>query len=166
FPAGSTCRASRPAGSSFDDGGKACGADAGSYCACGSDAECTGGENGRCITNTNAGPHCTYDECATAGDCATGSSCGCGDVTSGSFNACVPSNCRVDTDCGATGFCSPTLGGCGTYGGEYAGVYCHTANDECTNDSDCSGGGTGGRGFCGFTIESGKWTCQYTQCAG
>ncbi len=49
----------------------------------------------------------------------------------------MPGNCRVDSDCGANGFCSPTAtsDGCG----EVAGYYCHTAADSCTNDSDCEG---------------------------
>lgn len=164
FPAGATCRSTRPAGQNNDDGGKTCDADAGAFCQCGSDSECTDGTNGRCIITGNGGPHCTYDACSTSADCTgANTSCACGDVDPSSYNVCVPSNCKVDTDCGSNGYCSPSLGSCGTYGGEYGGVYCHTANDECVNDSDCS---DGGRGFCAFDTEAAKWSCQYTVCAG
>ena len=168
LPVGATCRATRPSGSSNDDGGKLCDADAGSFCACGSDSECTDGNNGRCIVNGNAGYHCTYDECASSADCTTAStSCACGDINAGSYNVCVPSNCKVDTDCGANGYCSPSYGSCGTFGGEYGGVYCHTANDECVNDSDCTGNGeTSGPGYCAFDTTKAAWACSYSVCAG
>jgi hypothetical protein len=168
FPAGTTCRATRPAGQNNDDGGKTCDADAATFCACGSDAECTDGNNGRCIINGNAGPHCSYDACFASTDCATGSSCACGDIDPSSYNSCVPSNCRVDTDCGANGFCSPSYGTCGKFGGEYEGVYCHTKNDTCINDSDCTGNGSTnvGTGYCSYSTESNAWACSYTACAG
>ncbi len=171
FPAGATCRSTRPPGINSDDGGKTCDPDAGTFCGCGSDSECTAGTNGRCIVNGNAGPHCTYDECASSADCtAANTSCACGDIDPSSNNVCVPSNCKVDTDCGANGYCSPSYGSCGTYGGEYGGIYCHTANDQCTNDTDCtdagSGAVSGGPGYCAFDTEAAKWTCQYTRCAG
>jgi hypothetical protein len=74
----------------------------------------------------------------------------------------------VDTDCGANGFCSPSYGSCGKFGGEYEGVYCHTAKDTCVNDSDCTGGGANGDGpgLCAFDTESNAWACSYTFCAG
>jgi hypothetical protein len=135
---------------------------------CGSDAECSAGTNGRCIVNGNAGPHCDYDMCFTSSDCASGKSCGCGDLTSESANVCVPSNCSVDTDCGPEGYCSPTLDEtCGPYGGEYAGVYCHTPQDECFNDSDCGADGASfGSSYCVYFLETGKWACHTGQCAG
>jgi hypothetical protein len=166
FPAGATCRATRPAGTNSGLDAGSC--DAGTFCACGSDSECTGGNNGRCITDGNAGPHCTYDGCFASSDCATGSSCACGDIDSYSFNTCVPSNCSVDTDCGANGFCSPSYGTCGSFGGEYGGIYCHTPQDTCINDSDCTtiNGTPNESGYCAYSTEVGAWTCSNSVCAG
>ena len=159
FPSGATCRASRGPGNAST---YTC-PDAGLPGCCTADSDCTDGTNGRCTITGNGGPHCTYDECTTSTDCATGKSCACGDVNQYSFNVCVPSNCRTDADCGANGYCSPTLDfTCGTYGGEYTGVYCHTAQDQCTNDSDC--GGTNGR--CSYNPETSRWECATGMCAG
>lgn len=161
IPAGTSCRTTRPAGN--EPNGYTC-PDAGFSGCCSSDAECTDGQNGRCTITGNGGPHCTYDECTTSNDCATGKSCGCGDVNQYSFNTCVPSNCRTDADCGANGYCSPTLDfTCGTYGGEYTGVYCHTPKDQCMNDSDC-GNATNAR--CSYNPESSRWECATSMCAG
>jgi hypothetical protein len=165
FPAGFSCRATRPAGINTDSG--SCDADAGANCTCNADSECRDGKNGRCVVVGNGRPICDYDECFAASDCASGSSCACGDIYAISNNVCVPSNCRVDTDCGANGFCSPSYGSCGKFGGEYEGIYCHTAKDTCVNDSDCTGGANGnGPGFCAFATESNAWECSYTFCAG
>lgn len=167
FPTATSCRASRGpgnAGSGFtcpDAGG------VGSFQCCTADTDCTDGTNGRCTITGNAGPHCTYDECSTSTDCATGKSCGCGDVNQYSYNICVPSNCRTDSDCGAGGYCSPTLDfTCGTYGGEYAGVYCHTAQDQCTNDSDCTSTSSSIGGRCSYNPETSRWECATGMCAG
>ncbi len=80
FPAGFSCRATRPAGINTDSG--SCDADAGANCTCNADSECTDGKNGRCVVMGNGRPICDYDECFAASDCAGGSSCACGDIYS------------------------------------------------------------------------------------
>ncbi|MGH7285394.1 MAG: hypothetical protein ACRELY_28055 [Polyangiaceae bacterium] len=163
LPSGSTCRATRGPGntSSFT-----C-PDAGDPSCCAADTDCTDGNNGRCTVTGNGGPRCTYDECATSSDCSAGKSCGCGDINPYSYNICVASNCRTDSDCGAGGYCSPSLDfTCGTYGGEYAGIYCHTAQDQCANDSDCSSGTQAASGRCSYNPESSRWECATGFCAG
>jgi hypothetical protein len=106
--------------------------------ACMHDADCTMGTNGRCNMNMTGAVfcRCTYDVCAHDTDCMTGQTCAChgADLHQGS-NECVPGNCRVDADCGASGYCSPTIGGCGGL----VGYYCHTAADTCIDDGDCNG---------------------------
>lgn len=159
IPSGATCRATRGPGNSGN--GFTC-ADGGFSGCCGTDADCTDGTNGRCTITGNGGPHCTYDVCSSSSDCPTGNSCACGDVNAYSYNICVPSNCRTDSDCGTGGYCSPSLGTCGTYGGEYAGIYCHTAQDQCVNDSDCAGP----NGHCSYNLETSRWECSSTVCAG
>lgn len=160
IPSGTACRATR--GPGITGSGVAC-PDGGFPGCCTADADCTDGTNGRCTITGNGGPHCTYDQCSTSNDCAAGKSCGCGDINQYSYNVCVPSNCRTDSDCGAGGYCSPTLDfTCGTYGGEYAGVYCHTAQDQCVNDSDCAGP----NGRCSYNPETSRWECATGMCAG
>lgn len=125
---------------------------------CSSDAECAdAGLNGRCA-GYNAGPAycaCTYDECVHDTDC-TGQTCAChGSAYIGGFgNACVGGNCRVDADCGAGGYCSPTTTstGCGGLGG----YYCHTPSDQCIDDSDCGGS----LYVCAYSTTAGFWQCQ------
>ena len=71
--------------------------------------------------------------------------------TASDANYCTrPSNCRVDADCGANGFCSPGQSHewCGTL---YA---CHTPNDECANDSDCAADT-----HCDFSTAVKHWLC-------
>src|SRR5439155_12955331 len=46
------------------------------------------------------------DECTHDRDCAAGQTCMCR-LSQGNANLCVPSNCRVDGDCGAGAYCSP-----------------------------------------------------------
>ena len=124
---------------------------------CSSDAQCAdAGPNGRCI-QFNGGVAfcgCTYDACEHDTDC-TGGPCAChgSPYTGGAGNTCVMGNCRVDSDCGAGGYCSPTYStnGCGSLGG----YYCHTAADQCIDDSDCAGSGLE---VCAYS--SGNWQCQ------
>lgn len=133
------------------------------------------GTNGRCLPpNGNAsGDYCTYDACSSDGDCGTGKVCVCGapEAPYGrAGNTCVQGNCQVDSDCGATGYCSPTEAtSCGSRSG-VVGYYCHTAEDDCTNDSDCSGasdgGPTQGPGYCAWQPTVGKWACSYGVCTG
>jgi hypothetical protein len=130
---------------------------------CELDTDCTAGVDGRC-TRSN-GCSCTYDECASDAACATGQLCDCRDAWDGS-STCLPTNCRTDSDCGSCGYCSPTFGSCGKYEG-VTGWACHTAQDTCTNDSDCQtvdGGFV--TAYCAYQPELGHWACSISQCSG
>src|SRR5450432_1589180 len=81
---------------------------------------------------------CSFDQCLTDSDCANGV-CGCASDYYGGVgyhaNLCVPANCHTDADCGLGGFCSPSLGHCGSY----EGFYCHGGSDTCVNETtDCT----------------------------
>ena len=137
---------------------------------CQSHAECTNGENGRCGGNGHDGYQCTYDSCFEDSDCkaaATGEPqlCACEGGFRSDNNVCLPGNCRVDADCGASGYCSPSLGSCGNYT-KTVGYFCHTAQDECIDDADCTAAGTFGPGYCAFMPEIGHWKCSTAQCVG
>lgn len=92
------------------------------------------------------------DECAAA-------PCGCGGDW---VNACLEGDCKIDADCGEGGYCSPSFGYCGNYHGVIA-YYCHTAEDECINDSECV---EMNQGYCAYVAEVGHWACSYSHCAG
>lgn len=132
--------------------------------ACNSDADCVnGGVNGRCTSiRPGSAGRCTYDACFSDGDCPSGSDCAC-DAAGG--NLCVPSNCRVDSDC-ACGGCAPSPGNltvCIPYFGSGVGGYdCRTPDDECQDSSDCRGVD----GACAYNPEVGHWTCFSIGCAG
>lgn len=123
---------------------------------------CAGGWPGRC-----EGPfsNCVCDECGRDEDCGTSGVCACDGRTFGYShtrrgNSCVPGNCRVDADCGPAGFCSPTVDiSAGSFYG-VAGYYCHTPNDQCTNDTDCS------QGDCRYAPQVGHWVCASGGAAG
>ncbi len=113
---------------------------------CNTDAECTAGVNGRC-SHLHHGPvdmyhFCTYDECQGDDGCM-GGLCECrDDAMSAVANACLHTgNCRVDSDCGPGGFCSPNLVNAGF-------CACPTA-DMCVD----AGNGTG----CFESIDGGPW---------
>ena len=139
---------------------------------CGADSECTAGRNGRCFQAPRVlGCTCTYDTCTTDADCAQmGGPCECRTDVQGivapvnpQTNVCMAGNCRVDADCGAGSYCSPSLGSCGNYGG-IVGYYCHTAKDKCVDDADCA---AQGGGDCRFDTTTTKaWACATSQCAG
>ena len=133
---------------------------------CQSHDDCDEGMNGRCTLGRF--PHCTYDECFTDDDCE-GTVCLCGGAAMSDANRCIPQgNCRTDADCGAGGFCSPTLGDCGNYGG-VVGFFCRTPEDECLNDDECvNPDERGGRraGQCRFNLAGGRWMCGYSECVG
>jgi hypothetical protein len=133
------------------------------FVACTKNADCTAGENGRCVGNGHSGYQCSYDTCFSDADCGA-AVCAC--ATSDGANHCLTANCHVDTDCpsiggNVTGFCSPSLGSCGNYSGT-VGYFCHTADDECTNDADCGGASA----YCQYERTIGHWRCSTTQCAG
>ena len=130
---------------------------------CTMDSDCTAGKEGRCET-PGGGPVsdcvCIYDKCGGDTDCPGGQPCGChGSPYSGGLGStCVPGNCRVDADCGENGYCSPSpTQGCGPTLGGY---YCHTALDQCIDDSDCSPTPTTpGGGFCSYVATDARWEC-------
>lgn len=130
---------------------------------CTRDADCIAQENGRCQVNRGV-TFCNYDTCFSDATCSTGGPCYCDDEYGFRGNACLPGNCQTDADCGVGGYCSPTLGGCGDYGG-VVGYYCHTAQDVCTNDAQCFDERRGG-GYCMYKPEVGHWACGYGQCVG
>jgi hypothetical protein len=138
--------------------------------ACVADGDCAMGTNGRCVGNQRDGCRCSYDVCTEDRDCTLGGPCECRLASRGGSgaNVCIPGNCRVDADCGAAGFCSPTLGDCGDFGG-LSGYYCHTPADECIDDADCRGVDAGFLGqtpYCAYSREVGRWRCSNQACAG
>ncbi len=126
---------------------------------CSMDSQCTMGTNGRCIESNGGALYCacSYDTCADDAACGSGQTCAChGSPYSEGGNTCVPGNCRVDSDCGANGYCSPSESTTGC-GGGVAGYYCHTPNDKCVNDSQC----TGSFGIaCVYSTTQMFWQCQ------
>jgi hypothetical protein len=121
------------------------------------DSMCTSGSNGRCIETTGGALtcFCSYDQCAKDADCPAGQLCVChgSAFTFGGGNTCLMSNCRIDSDCGANGYCSPSHGtnGCGGV----TGYYCRTAHDLCVEDSDC-----GSAKVCAWSDANSRWECQ------
>lgn len=132
---------------------------------CESDDDCVAGERGRC-TDMRGLTVCTYDECVDDSACPTGGPCGCEQGFWAEHNVCLAGNCRLDSDCGVNGYCSPTLGDCGNYTG-IIGYWCHTPEDECVNDSQCASTSESlGPGYCMYASEVGHWVCSYTHCVG
>jgi hypothetical protein len=133
---------------------------------CTSDADCTEGENGRCTGNAHDGWQCTYDECFADSDCASAADgapqvCGCAAGPSSNNNVCLPGNCRLDTDCGAGGYCSPSLDQCGDY---TLGYFCHVPKDECVDDADCVASIGKADAYCAFNSDAGHWKCAAAHC--
>jgi hypothetical protein len=136
---------------------------------CKKDSDCTQGKNGRCAF-TGGGrmaprPACVYDACFSDADCGGKVECACFG-SPGAGNYCMGGNCATDDDCGKS-YCSPSFGtSCGAYGG-VVGNFCHTDDDECTNDDECRGESTEKQnGFCAFIPEAKKWKCSYAFCVG
>jgi hypothetical protein len=145
---------------------------------CKQDSDCQPGgtgANGRCVPMPRfPGCQCSFDQCFADADCPTNGVCECRTVAAGggaarpaptSPNVCKVGKCRVDQDCGGatgTGYCSPSLGPCGNYGG-VVGYFCHTTKDKCTDDADCK---AHGGGDCRFNATVGAWACETSQCAG
>jgi hypothetical protein len=100
---------------------------------------------------------CTYDACQHDADCKPGQACACHDTAKAGNggNACVAGNCRVDSDCGAGGYCSPS--GDMSCVASVGGYYCHTPNDLCIDDADCASGGFGAQ--CSYSTTHGRWEC-------
>jgi hypothetical protein len=130
---------------------------------CSNDSQCAdAGVNGRCIQNTPGllGCLCTSDTCADDSACPAGQTCACHGSPNdyGAGNHCLPSDCRVDADCGPCGWCSPTVssGSCLSV----VGYYCHTPKDQCVNDSDCLDAGLRSA-TCGYDASLGYWRCIF-----
>jgi len=157
----------------FDAGAPAVDGAAAGYVSCHTHQDCTNGLNGRCVGNGHDGWRCSYDECLTDSDCArdagTGSGvCACASGFRSDNNICLVGNCRTDTDCGTSGYCSPSLGDCGKYGGPtaYTGYYCHTPDDECVDDADCGGDSGYSSPYCAYSEINGHWACSTINCVG
>jgi hypothetical protein len=137
--------------------------DAGPPQPCLSDSDCTQGNNGRCMhpeyTPAICTTGCSYDACFSDSDCPTMQPCDCRpSATSNTANACVGgSQCRIDSDCGPGGYCSPSQG----YGPFQCGIayFCHTQADTCVNDTDCDSG------RCQFDGTAKHWQCGGPTCA-
>jgi hypothetical protein len=123
---------------------------------CSQDSDCTNGQNGRCQgTGPIAGLECSYDECVGDEGCPKSSVCECRpDSVSQIANYCTqPGGCRIDSDCGVGGFCSPSQAGqwCGTL------YFCHTPADTCLNDGDCPAVGVSPG--CNYDAALQHWAC-------
>ena len=136
------------------------GADGGGEFPCTDDASCTKGINGRCTLDTlNGWCTCTFDQCQRDSDCklAAEPTCACHGAPYtiyGAGNACVLGDCRIDSDCGAGGYCSPA-GALDLYG-----YYCHTPQDTCTNDDQCGGCSAPAVPRCVFATGDHHWKCE------
>ncbi len=130
---------------------------------CNADEDCADGENGRCIQHRDV--QCTYDSCFDDSACG-GFACECEGGWGSDHNICLnQGNCLVNADCGEGGYCSPSLGDCGDYGGT-VGYFCHTPEDECIDDADCGGASGESDNYCKFNPAVGHWTCDNAQCVG
>ena len=162
-PAGVSCPQQRGPGTWTNwcqlDGGLAPG-----ETGCMHDSDCTAGTDGRCLTSGGPLPPgctggCSYDGCFSDADCPGHVPCDCraSDLDSNP-NWCVAgSNCRLDGDCEFGSYCSPSLfGWCMRVDGNGlgSGYFCHTQDDTCTDDADCSGGGN-----CGYDPSKNLWSC-------
>jgi hypothetical protein len=139
---------------------------------CDADQNCMNGRNGRCnCRSVGPGPttfvvECSYDQCGSDSDCE-GGVCGCREsqVTEGTHTVCLSGNCRIDSDCDAGGYCSPSHAAfCSPT--SWQGYFCHTANDECVSDSDCTPTGTQcPNPYCAYDPNVHHWVCS-TGCCG
>ena len=128
---------------------------------CAADNACTAGTDGRCVQNNGGAIFCTctYDTCTHDADCAAGQTCAChgSTYTYGDGNTCIAGNCRVDADCGAGNYCSPAdnVNSCGSL----LGYFCHTPQDTCIDDSDCTNSSSGPQ-VCTYSSTAGHWQCK------
>jgi hypothetical protein len=127
--------------------------------ACTANEACTQRSGGRCVYSaTLPSSACVYDACAIDTDCPGGSVCICGQGGPVANECSAVGNCRVDADC-PSGYCSPSVDPCGTF----KGYFCHTAADECNDDSGCANGGLLAK--CVFDTSSAAWKCAPVGCA-
>jgi hypothetical protein len=130
----------------------------GFFCQCTTDADCRSGLNGRCVlelATSGATRLCSYDGCFDDADCPDRQVCACrASGASADANRCVvDGGCRVDADCGPGGACSPSYGQLCSFG-----YFCHTPNDACVNDADCTAS------TCAFDPAQKRWRCQIDLC--
>ena len=160
------CTQPRPAGTAYP----ACnpyGDEAGPSGHCGSDQDCTAGTDGWCNcflqgpAVADNGNWCSYDGCASDSDC-NGGVCDCREspahVIWGTQTICLEAF-RTDSDCGPTGYCSPSSQpGCGAQ--SWYAYFCHTPGDQCVNDTDCNQGNA----YCAYEASSSRWVCSTGMC--
>lgn len=153
-PSDTACPEQRGAGDTFPNpspGGE-----------CAQDSDCTAGINGRCLAEAGIDidvVSCSYDTCFSDSDCSDNRPCECRQSeTDSAANYCVVTggNCRIDSDCGPGGFCSPSLLGdyCGFDSSIGEGYFCHTPQDSCLNDSDCDSAS-----ICAYSLQISHFTC-------
>ena len=189
---GSSCPQER--GPGISEVGSACAQNPTVTTHCLQDSDCTGGTDGRCLAF--GGPACsygcTYDECSSDADCTSNVPCACRASDSDwTANTCATqSNCRIDTDCGPGGYCSPSMVGsvcqCASQAfcqpGE-GGCY-ETAPDGTTTQVACFCTGNCGHGYfchtpkdscvddgdcapgmtCNYDLTSQSWMCSNDLC--
>lgn len=131
---------------------------------CSSDAECTAAPGGRCQLEAHF-TQCSYNECEPDSDCGPAARCECFGV-----RQCVRAACFSDADCGADLRCEPSQGLlCGNLNPP-VGYYCHTEQDECRSDADCtperapSGAGESWGSSCVYDPALTSWACRDVQC--
>ncbi len=130
---------------------------------CTAHEDCQDGINGRCIGNSHDSWYCSYDQCFADAECG-GKVCECEGGFRSDHNVCLRvGDCLTDADCGAGGYCSPTLGDCGDYDGT-VGYFCHTPEDDCIDDADCQVDERWE--YCAYNPAAQKWSCSDAQCAG
>ncbi len=124
---------------------------------CDATADCPAAQGVSCLAYDDAGlaRYCNDDACHVDRDCGDGGVCLCGSASSSATlatpNVCLSAgNCRLDSDCSPVHYCSPSSVGCGT---TFA-YYCHTAHDDCSNDTDCRQDQ-----LCLYAPSAGKWSC-------
>jgi hypothetical protein len=129
--------------------------------ACATNADCAS-DAGSFFTTCLHG-RCSFDQCLTDADCDAGV-CSCANDYYGGngayhSNVCVPASCRLDSDCGAGGFCSPSPGYCGSV----SGYHCHGNADSCVDETmDCAGCGNA----CTYSPEVAAFVCNMVGCGG
>ena len=127
--------------------------------ACKTDAECTEGKNGRCNHSTFGAQtnNCSYDTCFDDSECKA-NVCTCREDASVTNRCTDVGNCKVDADCGPSGYCSPSVAFDKINVG-VAGYYCHTAKDVCVDDADCRQENLG-QAKCAFDPAAARWACS------
>ncbi len=130
-----------------------------SYDTCSIDSECP--DNQPCVCRASS-TGWTANSCTTGGNCRVDADCGPG-------GSCSPSQVDNFCFCPATALCGPDVA-CSTCapGGPCMSVpcacgdscghayFCHTRQDDCVDDSDCTNSDT-----CNYDTLSNRWTCGW-----